>query len=251
MATRRALARPPIREALIDIAVSGVDTDHIEALRRLHAELRSRYPTMQEQRQMEAKIELKPGGIAAASKQVGFRGVQFKNAAGDRVAQFRRDGFTLNQLGNYISADPLFEEVADLWPRYCQTVQPLSISRIALRYINELQLPISPVDAIERFLTSAPANPSETDLGDLGMSNFQVNIVLHEGGTGHIVTVSQNYAGARPYARYVLDIDAALPGPRSPSTHLRPHLEALRDLKNRVFFSMLTDDALALYDKEL
>ena len=60
----------------------------------------------------------------------------------------------------------------------------------------------------------------------------------------------QSLASAQPAARYVLDVEATIVGPMPVGVPLEGRLQALRDLKNRVFFSLLSDEALRPYDTQ-
>jgi uncharacterized protein (TIGR04255 family) len=248
MATPRRLSNPPIKEALVDLRVEGAEAVDAAAFKQLHDDLRGRYPALEERNAVEAKLQLgKAGGIAAAVRQVGFVGVFLRSADQHRVAQFRRDGFTLNQVGQYTSADDLFLEVDDLWPRYLRVVMPKTILAVQIRYINELSLPLGRGDALDRFLLAPPRLPE-------GMpqfvNQFQVNLLLSDEPTQSRVQVMQSLASGKPDARYVLDIVVARQGPLPVDVSLREHLEQLRNVKNRLFFSMVTDEALQPYDNQ-
>jgi len=231
----------------VDVYVTGLggdETTQIAAFRGLQQVVSTNYPKVEERRVIEAKFEMKAGALAAATKAIGFAGVFCKSADGHRVVQFRRDGFTLNQVGAYESADVLFAEVLDLWPRYCEALKPVAISKLAMRYINELAVPGRPGDDVNRFFLAVPRLPAEAPQS---VSQMQTNLVLRDAGSRYVVKVIQNLAGTGGDVRYVLDIEAFLDGPLPVEGPLLPHLSALRDLKNRVFFSVLTDEALAPY----
>jgi uncharacterized protein (TIGR04255 family) len=248
MAVQRRLANPPIREALVDIHVSGVGELSRESLGRVAAEIRARYPVLEERSTVETSFRIpKAGEIAAAAKTVGFAGVFFRDPERHRVAQFRRDGFTINQVGSYTSADELFSELYDLWPRYTRVAKPSALSRISLRYINELRLPLQLGEDLGRYLTAVPRVPDDAPKGVI---QFEVRLVLLDQPTQHRVVVTQNLAPATTGARYLLDIEATKPGPLPIDAELSGILGRLRDLKNRVFFSMCTERALESYDAE-
>ena len=56
------------------------------------------------------------------------------------VAQFRADGFTMNRLKPYTGWAMLLPQVLDLWDAYVTVAQPAHVARVALRYINRLDL---------------------------------------------------------------------------------------------------------------
>ena len=55
--------------------------------------------------------------------------------------QFRINGFTFNRLKPYTSWGDILPQVKDLWSLYIDIASPESITRIAVRYINNIEIP--------------------------------------------------------------------------------------------------------------
>jgi uncharacterized protein (TIGR04255 family) len=246
MARRRPLARPPIKEALVDFRVASdppIEPGRLQALRNVVV---ADYPQVDERRSFSAEIRFDGEKLSPATRDLGFHGLFFKSEDGHRLAQFRRDGFTLNQLAAYSNADNLIREALRLWELYRDSSQPLAITRIALRYINALRLPLLRADDFSRFLTAAPTMPPSTPQA---LSSFLTRVVAHDDPDVVIVTQKLDPVADDRTLPFTLDIDAfrAADGLPLESAALLRILERLRELKNRIFFEFLTDEAVELY----
>jgi uncharacterized protein (TIGR04255 family) len=250
MAEPRELAHPPITEALIDIRI-GADTAITAAqLTPLRDELRELFPKAKEQRQMKGEFRVEAGKLLPpTSLDLGVQGLRLEAEDGHRIVQFRRDGFTFNNigLGYYLGGEALIGEALSLWSRYAQVIRPTSVVRVAMRYLNRLDLPFRDGDQFTRFLVAPPELP--TGAPQL-VSSFLSRIVAHDGtGAQAIVTQKLNVRPDPPGA-VILDLDIFYPlseGIEPTENAIRPYLEKLRILKNQTFFSLLTEEAVKLY----
>ena len=246
MATIVQLARAPITEALVDLRISAagaLDAARFESLRK---DLAARYPKADERRKVETVLGMRKGAFSAAGRDLGFYGLFLSSADGKSVVQFRPNGFTFNQLGDYTTADDLFREALDLWSRYVQLVQPAKVIRVALRYINKIALPIQHGELFSKYLAMVPEIP-----GDLPQSlgSFLTRYSISDEEDNVQLLLTQNFRGAKSGpAELLLDIDVYLEGQIGVETgELVEHLQRLRRLKNLGFFSMLTDETVKLF----
>jgi uncharacterized protein (TIGR04255 family) len=240
------LGNAPIREALLDIRVASDPPPNAATLRTLHERVRDRYPIIDERRGFFAELRIEQGRISPpTAKELGFAGLWCKSADGRQIVQFRPDGFTLNRLAPYAGADALIREGLELWQLYCGVARPASVTRIALRYINALKLPIPEGDDFAEFLTAAPTTPPETPQS---VSSFLTRAVVHEG--QDVATVTQKFenvpaGGATPFT---LDIDVYRLGDLPlQAQELEGMFARLRELKNQIFFGYLTEKTVELY----
>ena len=246
MAAPRTLREPPIREALIDLRIAAdpvIDSAKLSALRKT---LASEYPNVDEKRGVMAELRVEAGKVLQpAMKDLGFSGLFFTNNDKAQVAQFRSDGFTLNRLRPYVGADVLILEAVRLWRLYVDLVRPSAVVRVGFRFINKLSLPYREGDAFERFLTAAPGMPADAPQN---VSNFLTRMVAHE--TPDVAVVTQKLDAAPPgkATPTTIDIDVFSVGDLLPDEDsVQGALQRLRVLKNRVFFALLTEEAVQLY----
>ena len=105
--------------------------------------------------------------------------------------------------------------------------QPVVVPRVALRYINRLDLPLADGEEFHKFLVSPPELPDEAPQAT---SEFLSRIVAHEGNIALVVTqrlLTRPDPGA--LVPVMIDIDASYNGELGPSVDaIRPVLDRLR-----------------------
>lgn len=230
------------------LAKSAVDPDH---LRRLAAELRPDFPKAEEKRQFKAEFRVEHGKLVPpVHEDLGFQGVWVKNEDDTLVAQLRIDGFTLNNigLGAYVGGERLIDDSLRLWARYADAVQPAAVVRLALRYLNRLELPLAEGEEFSRFLTTRVELPPGAPQM---VSKFVNRVVSHDEATGAVAIVTQKLDTPESFTKgvpLIVDVDVAFErGLSTAPAALRDKLVVLRDLKNRCFFALLTDEAVKIY----
>jgi uncharacterized protein (TIGR04255 family) len=248
MATPRHLRKAPIIEALIDIRVEPPTAATADTFRDLKEVLANRYPVVNDQRGASARIEIRRGKVITEVDQLGSQGLSFHASDGKTVAQFRADGFTLNRLKPYQDWPTLWDEARSLWPLYVERAKPAGVTRLALRYINELQLPLEPGEDFGLYLAAPPNIPADLtqSLGD-----FLVRVQLHQPSNDLAATVTQKLAPKTPDApvRVWLDIDVYRVAPFTVEVSvIEPVFGQLHDFKNSIFFSYITDRTVGLYE---
>src|SRR5688572_9543419 len=114
VAAPRELRRPPITEALIDFRILPAAPISKESLHPLVAEVRHEFPDVQERHDIQAEFRVENGRVVPPEARQIFQGVKLSKEGGRRQVQFRTDGFTFNNVGEYIGGDALIEETLAL-----------------------------------------------------------------------------------------------------------------------------------------
>ena len=247
MVRPRSLIRPPIVEALVDLraAVPG-DSKMFGALAD---ELKDEFPTKQQRRNFQASIEFKDGKLVSPRvDSTAFGGVRVANGDRTILVQFRPDGFTLNNMKVYLGGDELIHRALTFWELLVKRAPPEFVSRVALRYINRLELTLEPGDQLTRYLTSPPGLP-----GDMSgqVNEFLSRIVGYDEQRKATAVVTQQLKRRKPGqpVAITVDIDVFQTGNFSVSSApLREILDSLRELKNEMFFSSLTEETVSTYE---
>ena len=207
MAIPRHLKNAPITEALIDLRVRPPKNFQVEKLREPKKELMDGLPAPEELRRFEGGFQIKRGEAAMFSKDQGLFGFRFKSGDGLNVAQFRIDGFTFSRLKPYTSWETIFPQAWRLWLGYVELAAPESVTRIAVRYINRLELPL-PFEEFSEYLEAPPNLPANVPQN---VSSFLIKQVLHEPSSGISVNFGQaletGLADSK-HATMILDIDS-------------------------------------------
>ncbi|MEX2152400.1 MAG: TIGR04255 family protein [Gemmatimonadaceae bacterium] len=248
MATPRHLQNAPITEALIDFRVKARKAFKAIEFDALKSELSGRFPIVRERRGLVATFEFQVDKqLPARTEDLGPQGLFFATADEKTILQFRIDGFTMNRLRPYTSWQELFPVAMEMWQLYASLARPEFVTRIALRYTNQIELPPS-VDAFEQYLTAPPIVPQ--GLPQL-VSAFLTRVTIHDATTQNAVHVSQalEHDAVARRAKVILDIDAFRTVDYEPQdARIMTTLEQLHSFKNLVFFSSVTEATLSLFE---
>jgi uncharacterized protein (TIGR04255 family) len=243
MATPRRLDSPPISEALVDFrAAFPYPKEDFDALAK---EVSAEYPVVKLKSLTRAELKIEAGKLLPpTTMDLGFQGVMLFDAAEARAVQFRPDGFTFNCVKEYIGGDALIAEALRLWTLFTSRMTTSLVTRVAMRYTNQLRLPFQIGDDLQRFLVATPVVPEGSPQQ---ISEYLSRVVAHDDVTT-VVTIQRLTPQLDGHPLVVLDIDAFRHGEFSTSpASLQAILEELRLVKNNTFFSLITEDAVNLY----
>jgi uncharacterized protein (TIGR04255 family) len=240
----RHLENAPITEALIDFRVAPPIESLPAARAALQARLADRYPVIGEQGLIATTINLGEGRTGRTRT---IRGFAFRTPDAVRVAQFRSGGFAFNRLKPSADFDEMRAEALALWGIYVEILNPPSVTRVAVRYINHLSLP-PPATDLSRYLDAPPTPPAEIGYATTG---FLQRLALRDFSTGTAarVTLASEQSLREGEVTVIFDIDAYRTVEYEPRDDRLPGtLESLREAKNRIFFGSITEDAARLWE---
>jgi uncharacterized protein (TIGR04255 family) len=243
LAEQRRLARPPLREAVIDLrAEEALDSAFLPQLEALAIDDFTSRKAIREGHFSFDLSENRPASTAVRDAQIGFR---LENADASRVVQFRLNGFTFSVLKGYVSWEQFVAEAKVLWSKYLMRTDLKRLSRIALRYINFIELPLAEV-SFDDYLTAAPQVPPGLPQG---LSSFLQRVVVPFPASGHTAIITQALEPPSPTGiPVILDIDVfSEQAVSTADEELWTRLLSLRKTKNDIFFSYVTDLALKGY----
>ena len=245
MGRQRHLGRAPIHEALIDIQfnpVAGVDVGAIAA-EFSGDQPASVFDVWQTMFEMKVEADAAP----RTSHSADAIGKRIDLPEKHQVVQFRNSGFTFSRLAPYDSWEEMTDAALRAWWFYADRLGPEQINRIAVRYVNILQLPL-PLDRFERYLTSPPVVPEEMPQG---IVSFLTRVVCPRGEDVAIVTQSlEGEVDGGKAVKVILDIDVShqCKLDRDNFVAVEAILDRLRAFKNDAFFAFLTNEALEMYE---
>lgn len=249
MAEVRHLDNAPITEAIIDIRVKLPSEFTTEAFLELKNTIGERFPKVEERKLFSSLFGFKKGEPQPpSSKYHGVRGYFFRPEDDKKVAQFRVDGFTFSRLRPYTHWEEMLEEARELWGMYCGIAQPEAIARVAVRYINHINIPL-PIDDLSDYFTASPRIPDNIR-GVI--SGFLSKVVVHDQEMGvatNIVQALEKSKKPDKYITVVLDIDSYKLGDfNADNGEIWYILANLRNLKNQIFFNSITDQTVRLFE---
>ncbi len=237
-------AKAPITEAIIDLRVELGDNMAASELRRVHLGQETAYPTVEAVNVAVGQMQFgERVSTTASEKHVGF---WFRSADGKQLYQARLDGFSMNRLMPYESWEPFRSEARRLWDVYRSVAKPVKVVRIAVRYINRLDIPL-PLRDLKDYLRTVPEVS-----GDLpqGLAGYFMQLAIPQDDLHAVVMLNEALIEpATPdVASVVLDIDlfrtADLP---TSDDGLWGLFEELHVRKNDVFEACITDQARELF----
>lgn len=248
MAVQRHLSRAPAREALIDIQFEpGVS---MEAIERFVAIAEPKFDRKLDL--WEAFVGFKPGGNQPETNTShAVIGKRFDSDLPPHVLQCRTGGFTFSRLSPYGEWKDLRDEAHRWWKAFYAEVQPHTVTRIAVRYINEIKIPL-PMRDFSEYFTCPPRVPEALPQG---ISGFLHRVIVPDESNNCVSIVTQalegppSITGGSASVTILLDIDVFrmvnLQGDRF--EEIWAGLDILREQKNRMFFEHLTEKTVEMF----
>jgi uncharacterized protein (TIGR04255 family) len=238
----------PITEAILDIRCNlptGID---LARLAEMHERVQERFPTRQERTFWEGGFQVDPAGLPEVIPPTGgIVGYQFVVPDGKKIVQARLDGFTFNKLKPYENWDVFIGEARDLWAVYREVAQPINVTRIAVRYINRIEIPL-PVKELKDWLLTgpeiAPGCPQD-------MAGFFLRVILPDPARLNVAVVTETVDTPPTDLRYlpvIFDLDVfrqAVFAPDDPA--MWEAFTSLRETRNAIFFNSITDKTRELF----
>ena len=246
MARQQQLRNPPITEAILDIRAKLPADIDLATLLSLHSKIAERYPNKQERRKLEGEIRLAENAQPEARSTVEVDGYLFRSSDNKEIVQYRLDGFTVNRLKPYDTWEKFRDEAKRLWNLYVEAVAPEQITRIALRYINQMLIP-GPIINFDDYLAAGPTVPEKLPQN---VSSFVTRVIIQDPQikASAIITHAFDKIIEPDIVPIILDIDVL----KVIQTGLNyeemwEFFEALRNFKNSIFFESITDKAVKLF----
>jgi len=238
---------PPITEALIDIRVQLPNDVSLTDLGKLHDKIKGSYPDKKARKKWEGTLELKneqEPHVKTAHFEID--GYHFKSPDGKQVVQYRLDGFTFSRLRPYTKWEDLFSEARKLWDVYRTNTNPVLVSRLAVRYINSIEIPSKEFD-YDDYLTAAPKIPS--GLPQLLKEFFsRIVVPFPDRGANAIIIQTPSLKEDPVKSAMILDIDVFAQVSLSPEdAKVYDILGVLREIKNEIFFGSVSEKTKELF----
>ena len=236
----RHLSKAPIVEAVLDIrvvlSVEWNETNLRNQLERLLPD----YP--KHDAIQETEFQLSPKTGTNVIKDFVHVGLKCQSEDGLNVVQFNKDSFVFSRLKPYENWGKFSQEALRLWEIYCELLEPTEIGRIGLRFINRLAIKQGQKIELADYYKRPPL-PIEGL--NWSLSGYLHREVLQVPGASYFVNVTKTTQNTKKDIGLLLDIDVFT------NKHLNfdelqisEHMNKMRWVKNKVFFSSLTEKTL-------
>jgi len=235
----------PITEALIDIRVTVPDGVRLESLESIHERVKDSYPG--KKKGVRVLGQFSGGALLGASATQTDVGFFFSSLDGKLIFQARLDGFTFSRLRPYGSWPELRDEARRLWSVYREAIAPEKVTRVAVRYINQIDIPLLQIDYKDYFRTTPEVSPTLPQ----GLSGFFMQLHFPQPDFGGLLILTETaIPPLSPETNsVVLDIDVFKMAAMFSDEEIWQLLETLRDRKNQFFEGCITDTTRALFGK--
>lgn len=237
-------AKAPVAEAVIDIRAAvgaGVSADDF---RSLVSQLAEQFPSSAPMQNFEMGVEQEIGQEAKFHTAHAYIGQRLQTADARRVLQLRLDGFTYSWLAPYDTWDAFKAEARELWNQFSVIGKHKVANRLAVRFINRINLSDPRPIELKRYFNIMPKMP-ETLGGDVDTFFMQLQISMNEctPGARAIINFAGNEASEKIHSELILDFDVFIESEFACNNDfIWTKIDGLRTCKNVLFESCITND---------
>lgn len=231
------LSNAPIVEAVVDIRIiPSVKWDQTNLQSELKQHLPN-YPKIETLR--EARYKLSPGKPDnLAVEDFGCVGFKLHSDGNLQIAQFNKAAFVFSRLKPYVDWGQFSQEALRLWAIYYALQKPTEVMRIGLRFINRIAIKQETIELAD-YYKYPPESLKTLNWPLAGYLHHDVMQVPETPYSVNLIKTVQNLPGE---IDLILDIDVFMQN-RFGYNELRiiECLEEMRWVKNKIFFSSLTE----------
>lgn len=246
------LARPPIKEAILQFLVTASDTYTPDLLKKFVEAESGEYPTSLAQRETLIQFMSGDDGQHAGLMDKGVNGYKISSDDGLNIVQVFKDRLAVSRLDSYSSWENLLAEAQRVWNVYKGILSPKAVRGVSVRYINQFMLPPD-MKNFEDYLESTPSIPKDLPQG---LASFFVRYQLPDPDTEAVASVQLLFEGVKfdegtqePKVPIVLDADIQKISEIAPedADAIWSNFEQLHDFKNEVFFKTVKEKTLEMF----
>jgi uncharacterized protein (TIGR04255 family) len=243
MEARRHYSQDPITEAVINLRVTLPPEAELAALAGIHNSIATDYPHQENLLVLQGEITAGENvGASASQTQLGFA---YASSDQKQIIQARLDGFSFSRLAPYQHWEVFRDEAKRLWEIYQNVIHPTAINRLAVRYINRIDLPV-PIKDFKDYLRVFPEVPC--DLSEFLNGYFiQLQIPKPEVEATLILNQAIIPPSSDSVVSVLLDLDLfKLSDLPIAETTLWENLDNLHEKINCIFETCITDETREL-----
>lgn len=251
MSERAHYSKAPITEAVIDLRVTQRQDFSIEDFAPIREAIADCYP--REESLYSGQVNIPVGEavqVETFHQQTGFR---FIEQDGRQIFQARMDGFAFSVLAPYDRWESFRDEAHRLWILYKSATKPENITRVAVRYINRIDIPTADAFTVrlEDYLRTYPEIPSGWPRKDLWTFFVQLQILQEDLRCMLVVNQGTTQSPNLETTSILLDFDLFReeyeePWQADDDAVVWEFLEQLHDRNNEYFERSITDKTRGL-----
>jgi uncharacterized protein (TIGR04255 family) len=236
----------PITEAIIDIRVEHTDDFDLRKLELTDGDFVSYYPNKEGVIESISKMEVGPegGSTSITNRPIGWK---FSSKDHKQIIQSRRNGFTFSRLAPYEKWEAHKAEAEKNWHIYRRMTNPRSINRLAVRFINKIDIQGECIE-IKDYFRTFPEVSSELPQHLDGFF-MQVQLPMQKISGQCLINQTIIPPEKKGIVSIILDIDVfSLNYSGSEEEDIWNYFARLHEVKNQVFEGCITDTTRSLFD---
>ena len=244
MTERIFYTKSPVTEALIDLRAAQPNDFVVTSFLKAFEEISEKFPNREEIIFGEGQVTLGQGSpeVEISQRHTGYR---FISRDKRKVVQIRTDGFTFSQLAPYTRWEELRDEARYLWDVLRTKTEVSQVTRIAVRYINRLDIPEQSFELSDYLKTYPKDSP---DYEPKNISNFFMQLQLPRPDIEGFLILNEalTMPPAQGISSIVLDLDLFSERPQEPwdtsdDGEIWNFLNTLNEAVYKVFEASITD----------
>jgi uncharacterized protein (TIGR04255 family) len=245
MQVQKHYVRAPITEAIIDFRVVLAEGFTTDKLADIHLQIKNDFPIIQPFHRKIGIFTVDPSGPDApitVDTSTQHNGFWFKSRDNLRIFQATSDGFTFNRLAPYQSWEEFRSEAGNLWKIYKEVCTPICVTRAAIRYVNQINIPANELIELKDYLKTVPEISS--NLAQKALQSFFMQLQIPQQDLNCLLIINEAIAPqANPnFVTIILDLDLFREQIwNRDDEDIWQFLEQLHDRKNEVFEASITD----------
>src|ERR1700722_817051 len=131
----------PIFEAVLDVQTRTSSLPSQDVFIQLAKSLSTEYSQSAALNQLQVSVVAAPPAASSVAHTLQISGLRLCRPANDRVLLIQPRGMTFSHLPPYTSWETFKPEALRLWEEYVEFIKPEAVTRVALRYINRIDIP--------------------------------------------------------------------------------------------------------------
>jgi len=249
MQIQRHYSKAPITEAVIDLKVTLTEGISVDKLKDIHPYISEKFPTIEPFYRGVGAFSYQPGStfqVNTSQQQIGF---WFRSKDNLRTFQATLEGFAFNRLAPYESWEEFSSNAKYLWEIYKEICKPIQVTRAAVRYINQINIPVNGLTELKDYLSTVPE--VSPNMPQNALQSFFMQLQIPQQDLNCMLIINEALAPPTnpEIVTIILDLDLFSQQVWDSSDEdIWLFLEKLRRRKNEVFEASITDRTRELID---
>jgi uncharacterized protein (TIGR04255 family) len=250
MANWTILKRAPVQEAILDIKFNLKGSSSVDGINLFCNHIKEKFPDQKPlvafnfMTKFESNTDEKDLPKFETTKH--NNGYLLNSINGKEIIQVGPNTLSFHILEPYPEWPTILNHTKELWDLFLNYNEIDTVNRIALRYINKMDIPLPLLNGFEEYLVLLPRVPNGIPQA---INNFfiQLNIPNAEGDL--IAIVNESFEPPKDsHIRILLDIDVFKLSIYKDWNHMWNDFEKVRDFKNQIFFNSITPKTISMYE---